>query len=101
MPTIQVLYPTPDDVATFERRYWDEHVPLARAHLGMARFRAWRAGGVPGGGPAPYHLVVHLEFDSEEAMRAALASAGGRATAAHAIEISTGGAPVFLLSERA
>jgi hypothetical protein len=46
MPTLMVLYPTPTDVATFERR-------------------------------------------------------NGKATAAHAFEISTGGPPVFLVCEDA
>lgn len=100
MPILQVLYPTPADAATFDRRYRDEHAAMVRDHLGMARFQAFRVTGSPGG-PAPYHLVAHLEFDSAEQMRAALASEGGKATAAHAVEISTGGPPVFLVTERA
>ena len=101
MPTLQVLYPTPTDVATFDRRYRDEHTALVRQHLGMARFQAWHVAGAPGGRPAPYHLVAHLEFDSAEQMQAALGSEGGKATAAHALEISSGGTPVFLVTERA
>jgi uncharacterized protein (TIGR02118 family) len=96
MPTLVVMYPTPADTATFDRRYADEHVALVREHLGMARFRARTVLGTPTG-PAPYHLLAELEFDSAEAMQAAFASPGGRATAAHAAEISTGGAPVMLV----
>ncbi|MDF1502539.1 EthD family reductase [Roseisolibacter sp. H3M3-2] len=99
MPTLQVLYPTPTDAATFDRRYREEHAPMVAERMPTARFRAWHVAGAPGGGPAPYHLVAHLEFDSAEAMQAALGSPGGRATARHAFEISTGGAPVFLVSD--
>ena len=96
MPTLLVMYPTPRDAATFDRRYAEEHVALVREHLGMARFRANAVLGTPAG-PAPYHLIAELEFESVEAMQAALTSRGGQATAAHAAEISTGGAPLILI----
>lgn len=99
MPILQVLYPVPRDVATFDRVYREEHVPLARRHLGMARFRAFGVSGAAVG-PSPFHLIVHLEFESAEQLQAALGSEGGRATAAHAMEISTGGPPLFLVTER-
>jgi uncharacterized protein (TIGR02118 family) len=99
MPTLMVLYPTPTDAATFDRRYRDEHAPMVSEHLGMATFKAMRVVGAPGGGPAPYHLVAQLGFESDAAMQAALGAEGGRATAKHAFEISSGGAPVFLVCE--
>jgi uncharacterized protein (TIGR02118 family) len=99
MPTLLVLYPTPTDVATFDRRYADEHLPLVRQHLGMARFGASTVLGTPAG-PAPYHLIADLEFDSAEAMQAAFASEGGQLTGAHAAEISTGGPPLMLIVQR-
>jgi hypothetical protein len=37
------------------------------------------------------HRVAELYFDSIESLQAAMASAGGQATVAHAMEISTGG----------
>lgn len=98
MPTLLVLYPAPPDVATFDRRYAEEHTALVREHLDMARFRAATVLGTPAG-PAPYHLVAELEFNSMEALQAAFASAGGQATAAHAAEISTGGPPLMLIIE--
>lgn len=98
MPTLMVLYPTPTDGATFDRRYRDEHAPMVAKHLSAAKFKAFRVVGSPAG-PAPYALVAQLAFDSDAAMQAALGTAGGQATAAHAVEISTGGAPVFLVVE--
>lgn len=108
MPSLVVLYPTPTDVADFDRRYQEEHVRLVKSHLGMAKFRAHPVLGVVGGtgsagatgatgGAPPYHMIVELEFDSSRDMEKALQSTGGQATAAHAAEISTGGPPLILI----
>jgi hypothetical protein len=43
--------------------------------------------------------VAELYFDSMQALQAGIASPGGQATVAHAVEISTGGAPVVLIAE--
>ena len=98
MPTLLVLYPTPADAATFDRRYRDEHAPMVAEHMPEARFRALRVVGSPAGAP-PFHRVAELTFDTDAAMQRALGTPGGQATAAHAVEISTGGAPVFLVCE--
>ena len=99
MPKIMVLYPPPTDVETFERRYRDEHIPMARKNLvGVTKFVATRVLGSPGGA-APYQRVAELHFDSIEALQAAMASPGGQATVAHAVEISTGGPMVVMIAE--
>jgi len=43
--------------------------------------------------------VAELYFDSLESIQAAMASGGGQATVAHAMEISTGEPPVVLIAE--
>jgi uncharacterized protein (TIGR02118 family) len=98
MTTLLVLYPTPADAATFDRRYRDEHAPMVGEHLSAAKFRALTVVGSPAGAP-PFHRIAELKFESAEAMQQALGTAGGKATAAHAMEISTGGAPIFLVCE--
>jgi uncharacterized protein (TIGR02118 family) len=99
MPKLIVLYPPPADVATFERRYEVEHAPMvAEKILGVTRFIAARVLGTPSG-PAPYQRVAELYFDSIASLQAAMASPGGQATVAHAMEISTGGPPVVLIAE--
>src|SRR5881296_3910702 len=45
------------------------------------------------------HRVAELYFDSIESLQTAMASVGGQATVAHAVEISTGGSPVVLIAE--
>ena len=68
MPTLVVLYPTPKDATTFDRRYRDEHAPMVLKHFPGVRFKVMRVTGTPSG-PAPYGLVVQLGFDSAAAMQ--------------------------------
>jgi uncharacterized protein (TIGR02118 family) len=99
MPKLMVLYPPPKDVEVFERRYREEHIPMAQKSLaGVTKFVATRVLGSPAGA-APYQRVAELYFDSIEALQAAMSSPGGQATVAHALEISTGGPMVVLIAE--
>ena len=98
MPKLIVLYPPPADVTTFERRYHSEHAPMAIQIPGVKKFVAAQVVGTPAGA-APYQRVAELYFDSTESLQAAMASPGGQAAVAHAMEISTGGPPVILIAE--
>jgi uncharacterized protein (TIGR02118 family) len=99
MPKLIVLYPPPTDVTTFERRYNSEHAPMVLEKIpGLKKFVAAQVLGTPVGA-APYQRVAELYFDSIESLQTAMASAGGQATVAHAMEISTGGPPVVLIAE--
>ena len=99
MPKLIVLYPPPTDVATFERRYHAEHAPMVVQKIpGLKKFVASQVLGAPAGAPA-YQRVAELYFDSVASLQAAMGSAGGQEAVAHAIEISTGGAPVVLIAE--
>ena len=99
MPKLIVLYPPPTDVSTFERRYHAEHAPMVVGKVpGLKKFLAAEVLGTPAGA-APYQRVAELYFDSMQSLQAAMASPGGQAAVAHAVEISTGGAPVVLIAE--
>jgi uncharacterized protein (TIGR02118 family) len=95
-----VMYPAPTDVAVFERRYEHEHVPLAVAKLaGKIRFDANLITAAPGQEQAPYHRIAEVYFPSMKDLEDCLGSPGGQETAAHAVEISSGGDPLFLIAE--
>ena len=99
MPKLVVLYPPPTDLQIFEGRYRSEHVPLVMERIeGLRKFVAAKVIGSPMGAPQ-FHRVAELYFDSIEALQAAMTAPGGQAAAAHAAEISTGGAPVLLIAE--
>ena len=94
-----VIYPRPTDIDAFEKVYQEEHVPMAVEKLqGKTRFVATKVVGSPAGAP-PFYRIAEIHFPSMEALQACAASAGGQETVAHAVSISTGGAPVFLIAE--
>jgi uncharacterized protein (TIGR02118 family) len=98
---IIVLYPTPRDSAAFERVYRDEHTPMVTptAFPGITRFVATRITGTADGSPAPFARVAERYFPSLQALQAAAGSEGAKKAVAHAISISSGGPPVFLIAE--
>ena len=78
-----VMYPTPTDIDQFEHRYAEEHVSMAVEKLaGKTRFVASLIKSSAGDGQAPFHRIAEVYFPSIEA-----------------VDISTGGAPVFLIAE--
>ncbi|HEX5830292.1 MAG TPA: EthD family reductase [Gemmatimonadaceae bacterium] len=100
MTKLLVLYPPPADADTFERRYREEHAPMVREKMaGLRRFSAGRVMGAPGGAAPPFARVAQLEFDSRDALDAALSSPDGRSVVGHALEISTGGPITALVVE--
>jgi uncharacterized protein (TIGR02118 family) len=102
MPEVKlvVLYPPPKDATAFEKAYVQEHIPMAVAKLkGKTKMVASKIISAPGGGPAAFHRIAEIHFASMEALETCLASPGGQETAAHAIAISSGGMPIFMIAE--
>jgi uncharacterized protein (TIGR02118 family) len=94
-----VMYPQPKDIDAFEKVYQNEHVPLAVAKLGgKSKIVATRILGSPQGIP-PFYRIAEVYFPSMQALEECAASHGGKETLAHAVKISSGGAPVFLVAE--
>lgn len=95
-----VMYPTPTDLKIFERRYADEHVPMAVEKLaGKTRFVASLILSNADKSAAQFHRIAEVYFPSLAELEACLNSPGGQETAQHAVEISSGGEPLFLISE--
>jgi len=95
-----VMYPTPANVEEFEQRYAQEHVPMAVEKLaGKTRFVASQVIRSVGQEQAPYHRIAEVYFPSMQDLEACLNSPGGQETAQHAVDISTGGTPLFLIAE--
>jgi uncharacterized protein (TIGR02118 family) len=96
-----VLYPTPRDPAEFERVYRDEHSPMVipANFKGLTKFVASKITGTADGSPAPFARIAELHFASLQALQAAAGGEPAKRAVAHAISISTGGPPVFLIAE--
>jgi len=86
-----VSYGTPDDPAAFDAYYRDTHAPLALQQPGLVRLTYGHAQSLDPSQLAPY-LVAELDFDSEEAMGAAMASPEGRAAGKDMRNFASGGA---------
>ena len=94
-----VIYPRPKDVDAFEHIYQSEHVPLAVARLaGKTKMIASRVLASPQGTP-PFYRVAEVYFPSMQVLEECAASDGGKEALAHAVKISSGGPPIFLVAE--
>jgi uncharacterized protein (TIGR02118 family) len=98
---VVVLYPAPRDVDSFERAYTRDHAPMVTAQnfKGITRFVASKVVGTPDGSPAPFYRIAELHFPSMQALQDAAASSSAQQVVAHAVSISNGGTPVFLIAE--
>jgi uncharacterized protein (TIGR02118 family) len=94
-----VMYPRPKDIDAFEKIYQTEHVPIAVEKLqGKTKLVATKVTASPQGTP-PYYRIAEVYFPSMEALQACAASAGGKEALGHAVKISSGGPPVFMIAE--
>jgi len=96
---LMVIYPHPKDVDVFEKVYRLEHVPLAVAKLqrqdqDRRNKGTWLPQGIP-----PFYRIAEVHFPSMQALEACAASEGGKEVLAHAVKISSGGPPIFLVAE--
>ncbi len=95
-----VMYPFPADVDAFEKAYVEDHVPMAKEKIkGITKFVATKVVGTPDGQTPPFYRIAELHFPSIEALKESAASAGAQEAVAHAISISSGGRPIFLIAE--
>ena len=94
-----VIYPRPKDVEAFEAAYNRAHVPMAVEKLaGKTKIVATRVLGSPAGEPL-FHRIAEIHFATMEALQVCANSEGGKQTLANAVAISSGGMPIFLVSE--
>ena len=98
---IVVLYPAPRDISAFERAYLNNHAPMVTPQnfKGMTRFVASKIVSTPDGSAPPFHRIAELHFPSMAALQTAAGSASAQQAVAHAVSISSGGTPLFLVAE--
>lgn len=98
---IIVMYPAPQDVGEFERSYTQDHAPMVtpQTFQGITKFVASKILGTPDGSAPPFYRIAELHFPSMEILQAAAASSSAQEAVAHAVSISSGGKPIFLVGE--
>jgi uncharacterized protein (TIGR02118 family) len=96
MAKVIAMYLTPSDTATFDRYYFETHIPLAKTIPGLRAYEVTRGTIATMNGPSPYYLIATLTFDSLAAVQTALTSAEGQATAADLRNFATGGVELYI-----
>lgn len=82
MARMVVIYKTPQDVAAFERHYFETHVPLAKKVPGIRKYEVSQGPIMTPAGASDFHFVSTLHFDDLAAIKRAFASPEGQACAA-------------------
>ena len=93
------LYPQPTDADTFEQRYRDEHIPLAREFAkatGASQTVLSKLADTPQG-KQPFLRMAEICYPTADAMMAALTHPAATRLTQNAQELSTGGPLVVLL----
>lgn len=102
MTTLLALYRRPDGgadaLATFERRYATEHVPLVAGTPGLRSFEVSRVSGALGG-ETDLVMVATMRFDDRAALDAGLGSDAMRAAGRNLREIAPGLATLLVLED--
>jgi uncharacterized protein (TIGR02118 family) len=84
-----VIYPVPTDRKQFERRYVEQHVPIAVDRLaGKTKIVATKVLSSAQGGSAPFHRIAEIHFPSMSALQECAASEGAKETIANASRCS-------------
>lgn len=96
MAKLFAVYQQPKDAAAFDSYYFNTHVPLAKTIPGLKSYEVTRGDVMGMAGKHGVYLVAVLEFDSMEAIGAAMASPQGQATAADLANFASAGVDVMM-----
>ena len=100
MAKLIAVYKTPKSAEAFDRYYSSTHVPLAKKIPGLRKYEVSSGPvGLPVD-PGGVHLVALLEFDSAEAIRTALGTPEGQATAGDLANFADGGVDLMVFDTK-
>ena len=77
------FYGKPADPEAFEKRYFEEHVPLVKKMPGLLSVSVHKFQKNLMGGELPYYMMATMVFESKDALKAAMGSPEGQATGAN------------------
>ena len=80
MVKLVALYKTPDDIAAFEKHYFDTHMPLVANIPGLIKSEVSKLTGMPGQ-ESKYHMIAEMYFEDMDKMNEAWATPEGKAAA--------------------
>lgn len=81
MARMIAIYKTPDDKDTFDKHYFEVHIPLAKKLPGLRKYDVSKSPIISTTGDLDTYLIATLHFDSLDAIKTAFASPQGKACA--------------------
>jgi uncharacterized protein (TIGR02118 family) len=96
MHKVTVLYGHPEDAASFEDYYENNHVPIAAKIPNVQRFESGQAIAAPDGGDPTYHRIAELWFEDMDQLQQGMGSEEGQAATGDIPNFATGGATVLI-----
>ena len=96
MAKLFAVYQQPNDPVAFDNYYFTKHLPLAKTVPGLRSYEVTKGDVMGMAGKHSAYLVAILEFDSMEAIGAALASPEGQATAADLANFASAGVDLMM-----
>ncbi|MBI5763126.1 MAG: EthD family reductase [Planctomycetes bacterium] len=81
MVKLVAVYRTPEDPAAFDKHYFETHVPLAKKMPGLIKCEIEKVVGSPMPSAETPYLAAHMYFANMDALKAAMASPEGKASA--------------------
>jgi uncharacterized protein (TIGR02118 family) len=100
MAQLVALYKHPSDAKAFDDYYTSTHAPLAKTLPGLRKYEISTGAVNVASGESPYRLVALLEFDSLDAIGAALESPEGQKTAADLANFAQAGVELLMFDTR-
>lgn len=94
------LYKKPENPQQFDDYYFNKHVPLAKTIAGLRAYEVNAGPMLTPQGPADYHLMATLHFDSLAEINQALASAEGQAAAADLANFAASGVELLIFETK-
>lgn len=100
MAKLLVLYNQPADSAAFDRHYFETHVPIANKIPGVRSYTVSAGKPAMVAGNVSPHLIAEVEFDTMDALQAAMASPEGQAAAADLANFAQAGVTLLVYDTR-
>jgi uncharacterized protein (TIGR02118 family) len=100
MAQLLVLYHQPADVQTFDRYYFETHVPIAKKVPGLRSYVVNSGSPTMITGSLSPHLIAELEFDSLAELETAMASPEGQAAAADLANFAQAGVTLLVFETK-
>ncbi|KMQ73786.1 putative ethyl tert-butyl ether degradation protein [Candidatus Burkholderia pumila] len=100
MAQIVALYKHSADPKAFDDYYASTHAPLAKTLPGLRSYEISIGPVVSASGESPYRFVAILEFDSLDAIKAALELPEGQKTAGDLANFAQAGVELFMFDTK-